>query len=60
MGAIDAPSKRGNPAANKSYRSTSKKAKPPKSKSKPIEPVVKAGIAAPRKDGGREHSRSLV
>jgi len=62
IGAIDAPAKRGqtNPATNKSYRAPSKKAKPPKSKPKPTEPAVKVGIPAPRKDAGREHSRSLV
>ena len=62
IGAIDAPAKRGqpNPAAAKSYRAPSKKAKPPKSKPKPTEPVIKVGIPAPRKDVGREHARSIV
>lgn len=60
IGAIDAPAKRGNAAASKSYRAPSKKAKPPKSKPKPAEPPVKVGIPAPRKDAAREHSRSLV
>jgi hypothetical protein len=58
IGAIDAPAKRG-PAASKSYRAPSKKAKPPKSKPKP-EPVVKVAMPAPRKDIDREKSRSIV
>ena len=59
IGAIDAPIKRAGPAASKSYRAPSKKAKPPKGKPK-SEPVVKVALPAPRRDLDREKSRSIA